>query len=149
MATLLTLALIPLLLSPTNHPWLLPSHGGSCVIIFAMPTSEMARMRNVLGGHAITATVGVVFLRAGWTLFGGPRELWMVSAVAIALVLMMATRTIHSPAGGNPIIMFYEDAHWTFLLYPLTIGLAILAASALIFRRLGDERVPWTCTAPN
>ena len=53
---------------------------------------------------------------------------------------MMATRTVHSPAGGNPIVVFYEQAGWSFILSPLTIGLAVLLATALLFNRGGLAR---------
>lgn len=34
----------------TEHPWLLPSPGGSCVILFGMPRGIMAQPRSFLGG---------------------------------------------------------------------------------------------------
>jgi CBS-domain-containing membrane protein len=95
----------------------------------------MARMRNLIGGHLIATATGLAFLRLGLGAFGGPPEFWMISSVATALVLMMATDTLHSPAGGNPIIVFCEEASWDFLFSPLLIGLAVVSAAALIFRR--------------
>ncbi len=113
------------ILHMTEHPWLLPSLGGSCVILFGMPRGVMAQPRSFLGGHLLATLVGLVF-RLGYLLFGGPMEVWGAAAVGAALALMAATRTIHSPAGANPVVVFAEAADWHFILAPLLPGLAVL-----------------------
>lgn len=140
-AAAFALLIVLVLLHLTDHPWLLPSLGGSCVILFGMPKSEMAQMRSLIGGHLIATTTGLVFLQLGSRSFGGPPELWMISSVATALVLMMATRTIHSPAGGNPIIVFSDHASWDFLVSPLLVGLAVLCIAAILFRRFREAHL--------
>jgi len=76
------------------------SLGGSSIIVFGLPDSPMAQPRSLFGGHAIGAACGLVFL----FLFGrGP---WAIAAaVATALALMQLTRSIHSPAGADPVIV--------------------------------------------
>ena len=128
----LALGLAVFLVHYTDHPWLVASLGGSCVILFGMPDSEMAQPRSLLGGHVISTITGLVFLKYGFSTFGGSSQLWMIAAVATSLVLMMATRTIHSPAGANPIVVFLEGAGWNFLASPLLLGLAVLLVAALI-----------------
>jgi len=131
---LLALGLCIFLLRWTEHPWLLASLGGSCVILFGMPESEMARPQSLFGGHLIAAVAGLA-LNELYLRIGGPSEAWQVAAVAIALVLMMLTRTIHSPAGANPIVIFAENADWSFLVAPLAVGLVVLFATQLLVRR--------------
>jgi len=131
LAVVLALTGAVLLLGLSDHPWLLASLGGSCVILFGMPDSEMAQPRSLIGGHVIATLAGLVFLRLGFLPLGGSRDAWMIAGVATALVLMMATRTIHSPAGANPIDIFHEQAGWTFLVTPLLLGLAVLLVVAL------------------
>jgi len=116
----------------TDHPALLASLGGSCVILFAMPGSEMARPCSLFGGHLIAAVIGLACLRLGHDVFGGAPDAWMVAAVATALVAMMATDTVHSPAGANPVVIFLERADWTFLVWPLLVGLAVLFVTAVL-----------------
>jgi CBS-domain-containing membrane protein len=53
----------------TDHPWLLPLLGGSCVILLGMPRGLMAQLRSLLGGHLLATTAGLVF-RAGYLGFG-------------------------------------------------------------------------------
>ncbi|MGE0117358.1 MAG: HPP family protein [Dongiaceae bacterium] len=123
----------------TDHPLLLASLGGSCVILFGMPESDMAQPRSLIGGHLLSSLVGLAFLH-----LGGADSFVAVAAVATALVGMMATRTIHSPAGANPIVIFAEGARWSFLWSPLAIGLVVLLAAALLLnnRRTGVAAYP-------
>jgi len=127
------------LLHLTAHPWLLPSFGGSCVILFGMPRGAMAQPRSFVGGHLLATATGLAF-RWGWLTFGGPVELWGAAAVGTALALMAATRTIHSPAGANPVVVFAEGAGWKFLLAPLLPGMLVLFALAFTLNNLPR---PW------
>lgn len=119
------------LLGLTQHPWLLASLGGSCVIVFGMTDTDMAQPRSLLGGHVVAAVTGLLLLKL-WHMIGGPKDMWMVAAVATALVIMMATRTIHSPAGANPIVIFAEDASWSFLVSPVVAGVLCIFVVALL-----------------
>jgi CBS-domain-containing membrane protein len=123
----------------TEHPWLLPSLGGSCVILLSMPRGGMAQPRSFLGGHLLATLTGLAF-RTGYVAFGGPVELWIAVASGAALALMAATRTTHSPAGANPIVVFVEAAEWRFLAAPLVPGLAVLFLVAFVANNLPR---PW------
>jgi CBS-domain-containing membrane protein len=126
-------------LSFTHHPWLLPSLGGSCVILFGMARGIMAQPRSFFGGHLISTCIGLVF-HLGYARLGGPIALWLAFAVGAALAVMAATRTIHSPAGANPVVVFAEHADWTFLFSPLIPGLAVLFMVAFA---LNNMPRPW------
>jgi CBS-domain-containing membrane protein len=119
------------LLGLTRHPWLLASLGGSCVIVFGMADTDMAQPRSLLGGHFVAALAGLIFLSLSH-IIGGPKDLWMVASVATALAIMMATRTIHSPAGANPIVIFAEDPGWSFLLSPVALGVLCVFVVGLL-----------------
>lgn len=144
--TVFALSIAAILVGLTDHPWLLASLGGSCVILFGMPESDMAQPRSVFGGHLIASLVGLVFLHYGRGLGVGSADMWMVGAVATALLAMMATRTIHSPAGANPIVVFAEKANWGFLLSPLVFGLVAIFIVAIVVNNRG--RPPWRGTYP-
>jgi CBS-domain-containing membrane protein len=144
--TAVALFVAVLLVGYTGHPWLLASLGGSCVILFGMPESDMAQPRSLFGGHMIATLVGLTFLHYGPRAGVGSLDLWMIAAVATACLLMMATRTIHSPAGANPIVVFAEKANWAFLLSPLAIGLLTIFVVALVANNKG--RPPWRGNYP-
>lgn len=112
-------------------PWLLASLGGSCVIVFGMPGTKMAQPRSLLGGHVIGSLVG---LAAGGLL--GDGVLAMAIATATALMLMMVTDSIHSPAGADPMIVMSSHAGASFLLAPLGVGVGIVFIAAVIYHRV-------------
>jgi CBS-domain-containing membrane protein len=126
----LTLGFVLAFLEFVQIPWLLASLGGSCVIVFGMPDSPMAQPRSLLGGHAIGSIVG---LAAGSILGDGP--IAMAVATATALVLMMLTDSVHSPAGADPMIVIAGHASASFLIAPLGTGLALIFIAALIYHR--------------
>lgn len=149
-ATAAGLLLAHAALSFTEHPWLLPSLGGSCVILFGMPRGIMAQPRSFLGGHAVATAVGLV-CRMLHDALGGPLEIWLAVAVGVALAAMAVTRTIHSPAGANPVVVFVEGADWSFLAAPLLPGLATLFLVAYAANNLPRPwgAGPWPRFAPH
>ena len=56
----------------------------------------------------------------------------MAMAVGTAIALMMLTRTVHPPAGSNPVIVFLGQPGWGFLLFPTLIGALVVVAVALV-----------------
>jgi CBS-domain-containing membrane protein len=127
----LTVAIALLVMELQQVPWLLASLGGSCIIVFGMPESRMAQPRSLLGGHLIGSVVGLgaeYFLGASWLVMAG--------ATATALVLMMITDTIHSPAGADPLIVMSTHASWSFMIAPLGIGLLIVFLAAMVYHRI-------------
>ncbi|MFZ2889203.1 HPP family protein [Sulfuricurvum sp.] len=70
-------------------------------------------------------------------------DMWwsMALALATALAVMLATNTVHPPAGSNPIIVFLLGAPWTFLITPTLIGAVLLVIVALIYLNLKKSLV--------
>ena len=119
----------------TGQPILMAPLGASAVLAFGVPDSPLAQPRNIVGGHVLTAFIGLVFLEA----FGA--DWWsMGAAVATAIAAMQVTRTVHPPAGANPLLIMVLGASWDFLLIPVLAGSVILAACAVVFNNLADNR---------
>ena len=116
----------------------LGSFGASCVLIFGYPDVPFSQPRNVIAGHVISSLVGLVFL----TIFGP--HWWAVAlSVGTAIALMMLTRTVHPPAGSNPVIVFLAQPAWGFLLFPTLVGALILVAVALVYNNATrDSKYP-------
>jgi CBS-domain-containing membrane protein len=107
---------------------LLGSFGASCVLLFGYPEAPFAQPANVVGGHAISALIGLTALHV----FGS--QPWSLAlAVGVSIAVMMATRTVHPPAGSNPVIVFLGHSAWSFLLFPVLSGAVILVLIALLF----------------
>ncbi len=56
--------------------------------------------------------------------------------VGLAIAAMIVTRTVHPPAGANPLVVLAAQATPTFLLTPVLVGSAAIVAAALIYHRL-------------
>lgn len=120
----------------SGYPLMLGSFGASCVLMFGFPESPFSQPRSVIGGHFLASLTGLIFI----TLLGA--HWWsMALALATAIVVMQLTRTVHPPAGSDPIIVMLAHATWPFLLTPVLIGVLILQVSALIFHSFVKGRI--------
>lgn len=122
------LATVGALAATTGHAWVLGSFGASCVLLFGFPDAAFSRPRSVIGGHLLSSTVGLLFLH--WL---GPGWMAMAAAGACAAMLMMATDTVHPPAGSNPVIVFLSQPGWDFLVLPTLAGACLLVAIARLY----------------
>jgi len=127
----LGIGLVAWLAAYTGQPWLISSFGASCVLLFGFPDVPFSQAKNVIGGHLLSSTVGLVML----SLFG-PHWALMALATAMACMLMIATKTVHPPAGGNPILVFTTLPGWEFLLLPTAIGAAGLFVLSRLYHRV-------------
>ncbi len=111
------------------------SFGASCVLLFGFPKSPFSQPRNVILGHFISSLTGLFFLY-----IVGNDYISMALALATAISLMIATRTVHPPAGSNPIIIFLLGASWDYLIFPTLIGSIILVIVSLFYNNLHKNR---------
>lgn len=117
----LAIGALALLSSSLEVTLLLGSFGASCVLIFGYPDAPFAQPMNVIGGHVICTVIGLAALH--WL---GPQPWSLALAVGCAIAAMMATRTVHPPAGSNPVIVFLGHSGWDFLLFPAGSGALIV-----------------------
>ncbi|MBP9793907.1 MAG: HPP family protein [Flavobacterium sp.] len=121
--------------------FLIGSFGASCVLVYGVIQSPLAQPRNLIGGHVVSAIVGVTAAK----LF--PDTIWLASAIAVsmAIVLMQITKTLHPPGGataliavtGSPAIL--QLGYW-YVITPVLSGALILLAVALIFNNMTSNR---------
>ena len=76
------------------------SFGASAVLLYGAPKAPFSQPRNLVGGHLIAALVGVACYRHLPDIL----VLQEAAAVASAIALMMATRTMHPPGGATAVI---------------------------------------------
>ena len=112
----------------THQPLLLGSLGASCVFLFGLPEAPFSQPRNVIAGHVLSSLGGLVFLKTC-----GPHAWALGLALGTAVMLMFATRTVHAPAGSNPVIVFLTQPSWNFLLAPTLLGAVGVVLVALLF----------------
>ncbi|MFT5719069.1 MAG: CBS-domain-containing membrane protein [Oleiphilaceae bacterium] len=115
----------------TGSPLLMAPFGASCVLLFAVPESPLSQPKNVIGGHFISALVGVVFVTM---LPVSPLVLSL--SVAVAIILMVVFKVIHPPAGADPIVILMGAKGFSFLLFPVVSGSILLVLIAYFFHRI-------------
>lgn len=119
------------LVGPPAITFLLVSLGGSTVFLFGLTRAPATQPRALFGGHLGGALVGI----ACYHVLGD--ALWVYAfAQVLALSFMLLTKTVHPPAGANPILMIYVHAGWSALWQPVLIGVTSLAVVAAIWSRL-------------
>ncbi|HHQ4456774.1 MULTISPECIES: HPP family protein [Aeromonas] len=107
--------------------------GASCVLLFSLPTSPLARPWNVLGGHLLTAAVGLLVQTLPL-----PLVAQLALGVGLAITLMQGLNLIHPPAGANPLLVLMTGQQWPFLWHTVLPG-----ALLLILLGYGFQRVKW------
>lgn len=132
----LAIGVVGYLAQVTGYFLVLGSFGASCVLIFGFPESPFSQPRNVIGGHVLASFIGLVFL----SLLGA--HWWsMALAAGTTIAAMMITRTLHPPAGSNPLIIMLLAPTWNFMLTPTLIGAVVLVLIALFFNNIPKERI--------
>jgi CBS domain-containing membrane protein len=130
--------------SSTDNIFLIGSFGASSVLIYGIVNSPLAQPRNLIGGHVISALIGVTVH------YIIPNEVWLSSAFAVSLsiVFMQITKTLHPPGGATALIANIGSEKVTslgymYVLSPVLTGAVILLLVAiLVNNRAAHRRYP-------
>ncbi|MBF0327841.1 MAG: HPP family protein [Nitrospirae bacterium] len=126
---------------PLDMTLIIGSFGASAVLVYGAIKSPLAQPRNLVGGHMLSALVGVLC----WQVFG--ETLWLAAAMAVSLavVLMLATKTLHPPGGATALIAVLGGAKihslgFFYVLVPAGAGALILLIVALFVNNICPNR---------
>src|SRR5690606_29831412 len=97
--------------------------------------SPLAQPRAIVGGHLVATAVG---LTAGAIM--GDSWLACALAVGVALAAMQLTRTVHPPAGADPLIVIAAHAPAGYLLSPVLAGSLIIVFIAWCVNNMRHRR---------
>ena len=117
--------------------WLIPPFGATMVLVMAVHESPLAQPKNIFFGHILSAISGVLIY-----FFLGMSFLSIGLAVAISVWAMMITKTIHPPAGANPIIAILGGKGISFILLPVATGALIIIVFAMIYNKILKRNYP-------
>ena len=127
-------------LTENDNVFLVGSFGATSVLIYGVINSPLAQPRNVFGGHVVSAIVGTVVSHLVPTL-------WLAAAVAVALsiVAMQITKTLHPPGGATALIAVIgsekiKSLGFWYVLNPIASGVIILLIVAMIFNNITSSR---------
>lgn len=136
-------------ISDAGAVMLIGSFGATAVLVYGSPTAPLSQPRNVLGGHLLSACVGVALRQLLLELPGWEGGVFLVAALAVSLSIlaMSAAGVLHPPGGATALIAVTGDASiralgWWFTLAPALAGATILLLVALLVNNLpGSGRV--------
>ncbi|WP_166372212.1 HPP family protein [Psychromonas sp. SA13A] len=115
---------------------ILPSMGAAAVLLFAVPHGQLSTPWAFLAGNLFSAIVGVTCAK-----FIDATFLAASLAVALSILVMHLTRSLHPPGGatalaaviGGPAI---HDLGYWYVITPTLINCAILLSVAMLFNNL-------------
>ncbi len=129
------------LLNQSDMVMIIGSFGASAVLIYGAVKSPLAQPRNLLGGHMLSAVIGVFCYQT----FGS--HLWLAAALAVAtaIAVMLVTRTLHPPGGATALIAVIGSTKvhalgYLYVLLPVGLGAVIMLAVALLVNNLSSKR---------
>jgi len=128
-------------LEDTDLVLLVGSFGASAVLVYGTIESPSAQPRNLIGGHLVSATVGVtVYLLL-------PEQVWLAAplAVAAAIALMLLTHTLHPPGGATALIAVIgsqqiHELGYQYVLLPVGLGASVMLVIALLWNNIPPDR---------
>ena len=120
--------------------FLIGSFGATAVLVYGAPKAPFSQPRNVIGGHCVSALVGVsIFLLLGdQDIFACPL------AVSLAIALMQFTGTVHPPGGATALIAViggnavHQLGYW-YVLCPVGLGAFIMVGVACFTNNLSKD----------
>jgi len=103
----------------------------SIVLAMALPDGEPAQPRAIVGGHLLSCLAGYVVLVGV-----APGQSASALAVGLATLIMIASRTLHPPAGIDAFMVAAYGLPFDWVLNPVLIGALLLSAFAFVWRTI-------------
>ena len=112
---------------------LIASMGASAVLLFAAPSSPLSQPWNVIGGHSISAFIGVVTV----SLVPDP-VLGSALAAGLAITAMYYLGCLHPPGGASAVIpvlggITIANGGLIFPLFPVGLGAVMMVLVAIAY----------------
>jgi CBS domain-containing membrane protein len=127
--------------SGNDAVYLIGSFGASSVLVYGIIQSPFSQPRNLVGGHVISAFLGVTVHKLA------PDIIWIAAplAVSLAIISMQITKTLHPPGGATALIAIIgtekvKALGYMYVFSPVLIGTLILLLTALIFNNMTSTR---------
>ena len=135
--TTITIGVLTLLTYKTNFGlFLIASFGSSMVLLYGYPESPFAKPKNILIGHLVTSTIGILF----YNFIPLPIYISIPLAVGLGDGLMILLDVTHPPAGGNPIIVILGSVSFDYLFSPILTGCLIIIAFGILLNKFVAQK---------
>lgn len=119
---------------------LIASFGASAVLTYGAPSADFSQPRNLVGGHLISALIGVTMFK----MFSFNLELASALAVSLSIGAMHMTKTLHPPGGATALVAVIggEEIHnmgYLYIYSPAFVGALIILSVALLVNNLSKK----------
>lgn len=127
------------ILEADDMPMILASTGASAILLFSFPFSPVSQPWNLVGGHLVSAFVGVSCY------FLVPNELLAASlSIPMAMLFMHQLHCMHPPGGATAITAVVGGASvhslgYAFVIIPVFLNAIILLSIAMAIASLREE----------
>jgi CBS-domain-containing membrane protein len=132
-AILAVVAVSRLFLDLGDAAWVVGSMGASAVLLFAVPHGPLSQPWPLLGGHLVSAFIGVT---CAWLI----PDLLLAAACAVGLAIgaMQYLRSIHPPGGATALTAVIggesvQALGYQFLLTPVLLNVLVMLLIAVLF----------------
>jgi CBS-domain-containing membrane protein len=121
-------------------PLIVASFGASAVLLFAIPLGPLSQPWSLIGGHLISAFIGVTVAK-----FIPDIAVASALAVGLSITIMALTSCLHPPGaatalsvvvGGTPVL----EMGYSFMLFPVALNIFIMLVFALLINNLLPNR---------
>jgi len=106
----------------------------SIVLAMALPDSEPAQSRSIIGGHLLSCLAGYLSI-----LVVPPGQGASALAVGLATLLMIVSRTLHPPAGIDAFLVASDGLAITWIFNPVLIGALLLSGFSSAWRAIEQQ----------
>ncbi len=128
-------------LEGTDLVMIIGSFGASAVLIYGAIRSPLAQPRNLMGGHVFSAIIGVTCYKIFHP------NMWLAASVAVAtaIAVMHATKTLHPPGGATALIAVIgsqkiHNLGYLYVIMPAGLGALIMLVVALLVNNIPKSR---------
>jgi CBS-domain-containing membrane protein len=131
----------------SNFVLIVGSMGATATLIYAAPSSPLAQPRNAIGGHVLSAIIGVAVRVVITDAACGGRCLWLGCALGVSLSIsvMQLTGTLHPPGGAIALIAVaggpgISALSWWYVLFPAALGSVLMVIVGVLVNNLSPLR---------
>lgn len=131
------------ILEAEGMPMVLASTGASAMLIFGIPHSPVSQPWPIVGGHLISAIIGIT------AYYLIPNPIWASSlAIGVAMLAMHYTGSMHPPGGATAVTAVIggstvHELGYYFVVVPVFFNSIILLSVAMAIATF-RERNPFT-----
>jgi CBS-domain-containing membrane protein len=129
------------ILDETDLIMVIGSFGASAVLIYGAIKSPLAQPRNFIGGHVISAIIGVTSYQILHS------HMWLSASVAVAtaIAVMHLTKTLHPPGGATALIAVIgsQKVHalgYLYVIIPVGLGAVFMLIIAIMVNNIPKNR---------